>query len=89
MKTISELNGFNMERILVKYSHGYITTGYYKDGLILLDGNKTQRLWSNPNEFDSFILLSDVGKMDNEIKELNKELDECYRTIESESPYCS
>jgi len=71
MLPISELKGFNCERILVKYSYGYTTTGYYKDGLILLDGNKTQNVWANPDEFKSFMKLSEINHISELLK--NKE----------------
>ena len=32
-------------------------TGYYKDGLIMVDGDEE---WSRPSEWQSFILLSDL-----------------------------
>jgi len=63
MQPISELEGFNAERILVEYEHGFETTGYYKDGLIQLDGNPQ---WKQPNEFKRFMRLSDLDKFEAE-----------------------
>ena len=58
MSPISELKGFNFERILVAYSHGYVSVGEYKDGLILLDENKYKGVWSQPDEFETFLRLN-------------------------------
>ena len=63
MRPISEIKDiFNKERIIVEYAHGYKTTGVYDDGLILLDANKHNRVWSNTNEFKSFMVLSEIGQ---------------------------
>jgi hypothetical protein len=58
-KPMSECNGFNMKRLLLKNKNSYIITGYYKDGMILPDGDEQ---WTNPQAWDSFILLEDLTK---------------------------
>jgi len=57
MRPMTECKGFNMERLLVKNKHGYMITGYYKDGMILTDGSKK---WAQTTKFDAFILLKDL-----------------------------
>jgi hypothetical protein len=57
MKPTSEMKGFNMVRVLLRASHGYITCGYYKDGMIKLDGTD---IWIHPEEYESFVLLGEM-----------------------------
>lgn len=59
---MSELKGFNMQRVILRYNHGYITTGFYKDGMIQLDGYQN---WTSPEEFHSFMLIDDFKKLIN------------------------
>jgi hypothetical protein len=61
LKPIEEIHksGINLERVLLKYSHGYITFGFYKDGMVQID-NK----WYIPeNTFESFMTLTDLKKL--------------------------
>lgn len=63
LRPTTEMKGFNMERILVKYEHGYMTTGFYKDGMVRLDGDHPHSAQHLPSEFESFVLLSDLKKI--------------------------
>lgn len=60
MKPMTECKGFNMERLLLRNKNGYMITGYYKDGMILPDGEKQ---WNKPLEWDAFILLKDLVQL--------------------------
>lgn len=57
---MSELRGFNMERILLKNKNGYMVTAYYKDGMIKADGDDN---WTRPIEWDSFIRIRELDKV--------------------------
>ena len=57
MRPMTECKGFNMERLLLRNKNGYMVTGYYKDGMILPDGDEE---WTQPMEWDGFILLKDL-----------------------------
>jgi hypothetical protein len=58
MKFMSELKGFNMERILLMNKNGYMCFGFYKDGMIEVDGE-----WSHPSIWHRWYPI-------NELKEL-------------------
>ena len=55
MKPISELKKHNMIRILLVNKHGYFEFGYYKDGMIQIDGD-----WYNPDVFAGWMSISDL-----------------------------
>jgi hypothetical protein len=55
MKPTSELKGFNMERILLKNKNGYFCFGYYKDGMIEVDGE-----WSHPSTWKEWCSIAEL-----------------------------
>lgn len=57
MKPMTECKGFNMKRVLLENSNGYMITAYYKDGMLKPDGDEE---WTVPAEWKSFVLLEDL-----------------------------
>jgi hypothetical protein len=55
MKEMSELKGFNMERILLMNGGGYLCFGYLKDGMIEIDDE-----FSHPNVWSGWMRISEL-----------------------------
>ena len=55
MKPISELKKHNMTRILLVNKHGYFEFGYYKDGMIQIEGE-----WYQPELFTGWMSIQDL-----------------------------